>query len=34
MAAGELMEQFKNCVMALVVASALEGHRAVVQGVQ
>ena len=34
MAAGELMEQFKDCVMALIVTSAQESHGAVVQGVQ
>ena len=34
MAADELMEQFKDCVMVLIVASAPEGHRAVVQSVQ
>ena len=34
MIACELVEQFEDGVMTLVVASTLEGHRAVVQGVQ
>ena len=34
MIARELVEQFEDSVMTLIVASTLEGHRAVVQGVQ
>ena len=30
----ELVEQFQYCIMALVVVTVLEGHRAVVQSVQ
>ena len=30
----ELVQQFENSIVALVEAPALEGHRAVVQGVQ
>ena len=33
-ATGELIEEFQDCIMTLVVASALEGHRAVVEDVQ